>query len=144
MNGKNMFRTLLLILFLSVSSSAHACKCEYKTVQENFERAENVYHVQVREIKLIEKASTEEKHVIATYKVLEVFKGQNETEGTALLGLGNCSPGLYPGHNFVLFISKTSWVSKCTGTFNTNMLNADYVRKNLDELKRLSKVQRQE
>ena len=137
-------RAMLLAMLLALLAAARAEACSIRdlaTEEEKFARAKDVFLARVVRVEETGKAERigggEVKTVQATYKLVEVFKGDPRDGDTVLdfvFTPGNCSLGIMPGLYYVFFIQPENrlvlWVSGSRGYINLDgsVPKADFER----------------
>ena len=137
-------RAMLLAMLLALLAAARAEACSIRdlaTEEEKFARAKDVFLARVVRVEETGKAERigggEVKTVQATYKLVEVFKGDPRDGDTVLdfvFTPGNCSLGIMPGLYYVFFIQPENrlvlWVNGSRGYINLDgsVPKADFER----------------
>ena len=137
-------RATFLATFLALLAAARADACSIRdlsTEEEKFARAKDVFLARIVRVEETGKAERmaggEVKTVQATYKLLEVFKGDPKDGDTVLdfvFTPGNCSLGIMPGLYYVFFIQPENrlvlWVNGSRGYINPDgsVPKADFER----------------
>ena len=125
-------RRILLAIFqaLLATASAEACSIrDLATEEEKFARAKEVFLARIVRVEETGKAERigggEVRTVQATYKLMEVFKGDPKDGDTVLdfvFSPGNCSLGIMAGLYYVFFIQPENrlvlWVNGSRGYIN--------------------------
>lgn len=132
---------------LLIASSAAACSLlKRHTNEELFGKASSAFRARITEAKLVSFANpmnpAERVEVVeAKYEVREVFKGTPPASGIVRdlpFGPGNCSLGLLPGTEYVLFPSENDFVLIYTGSFGFFNAEGSEVKPRLDTLRKLA------
>jgi hypothetical protein len=109
---------------LFVPSLAIACSCLQSTTTQKYEASTMVFiaHITMTEEMLGDKKSENylsKRYIKARYDVKEIFKGFPINGGiiydSIYLG-GNCSVGIIPGHEYIVFQNSSNEISICNGT----------------------------
>jgi len=125
----------IICVMLIYPVTAAACTCSEQTPAEQFESAESVFYVRIREAKMpsgweelgtfgeaVKNAHVSyDEFVVARYRIVEVLKGDPDPNGIVIstyYGPGNCSVPLFPGLYFVIFLSEMNLAIHCSGTFH--------------------------
>ena len=133
---------LTILLALLAAARAEACSIrDLATEEEKFARAKDVFLARIVRVEETGKAErmggAEVKTVQATYKLMEVFKGDPKDGDTVLdfvFTPGNCSLGIMPGLYYVFFIQPENrlvlWVNGSRGYINVDgsVPKADFER----------------
>ncbi len=139
LNMRNL--TLLFVLCL-ISPFSDACSFPEKTDEEQFSEANRVFRAKVIATKLANEKHDGENYevVLATYKLLESFKGSNPDEGI-LKGLpygpGNCMLPLLTGAEYVVYLQDNDLVLFSTGSWSYFNAEGTDVKPKLAKLREL-------
>jgi len=144
---KNLIPTALAFIFLSTLSwQSYACSCIKRSTQEWYSMASSVFYAQIIKAELKEKHTTiinnitahDSKYVLGKYKVLETFKGKNQSYGNVIdeeFRGGNCSVGLTVSDYYIFFIYADNKINICNGSHKLRANDIEELR----TLKRNSK-----
>jgi hypothetical protein len=140
---KNLAAVLLLAV---VGLPAGACSFKEKTLEERFTSTKNVFRARITEVRLAKLADPSNPKdmaevVEARFEIKEVFKGAAPASGIVRdlpFGPGNCSLGLLPGLEYVLFPGEYEMVLLPTGSFSYFNAEATEVKPRLDALRKLA------
>lgn len=140
-------KNLAAVLLLAVAwLPAGACSFKEKTLEALFTSTKSVFRVRITEVKLAKFADPSKPKdvaevVEARFEVKEVFKGTAPVAGIVRdlpFGPGNCSLGLLPGLEYVLFPGEYEMVLLPTGSFSYVNAEGTEVKPRLDTLRKLA------
>ena len=120
---QNMRNLTSLFILCVISPLSVACSFPEKTDEEQFSEANRVFRAKVVATKLANEKHDGEKYevVLATFKLLESYKGSNPDEGI-LKGLpfspGSCMLPLLTGAEYVIYLQDNDFVLLSTGSWS--------------------------
>lgn len=136
-------RNLTLIFILCVLSPfSAACSFPEKTDEEQFSEAKRVFRAKIVATKLANEEHDGEHYevVLATYKLLESYKGSNPKEGVVkglAYGPGNCMLPLLTGAEYVIYLQDVDFVLISTGSWSYFNAEGTDVKPKLAKLREL-------
>jgi hypothetical protein len=124
--AKRIEHCITVVLLLTATSGSFACSFKKRTDGELLADTKTVFRAKVIEVKLVtltypNHPLQSEEIVEARYEVKEVLKGKPPTSGIVRdypFASGNCSLGLFPGVEYVLFLGNGDFVTMPTGSFH--------------------------
>ena len=129
-----------------MSAPTLACQFKPRTDAELLEASKTVFRARIVEAKLaMLKDPSDPKNqvevVVARYEIKEVFKGSPAPDGIVRdmpFGPGNCSLGLSPGTEYVLFPGEYDMVLLPTGSFGYFNAEGTQIKPRLDAIRKLA------
>ncbi len=137
-------RVALILILFATAVPCLGCSFDSATDADLFARSNSVFRARITEVKLVKSlASLQERSsrdvIEARFDVLEVLKGAPPASGVVrdLVSNGaNCSLGLLPGFEYVLFPMKDDFVLAPSGSFQ--VAKHDFAVRKLESLRGLA------